>query len=997
MTFDTATKPTANRGPRGRVLAITLAILAGLLVVFLIFTSIYTDLLWFRSVDFTSVFTTVVGVRSLLFVVFGLLMAGAVGLGMFVAYRTRPDYDPRLSASMEGYRQSVEPIRKWLLFGIAGFLGTLAGLSATAEWSRWMLFRSGGSFGTQDPQFGMDVGFFVFKLPFLRYLTGFGFMALFLTLLLVVAVHYLYGGFRLQNGLQASEAAQVQISALLGLICLLKAVAYWLDRFALSLKQESFVEGFTGLKYRDVEAVLPAKTILTFIALVCAVLFFLNIFRRTWTLPLVGLGLLAVSALVIGGIYPAVVQQFQVRPNEPGKEAPYISRNIQATRDAYNLSNVQSSEYSAVGKPDEQSLAADRGTLDNIRLLDPAIVSPTFRQLQQIRTFYSFPDTLDVDRYQLPNGRSGAIVSTREVDLAAVPAAQRNWANDTLVYTHGYGLVAAYDNRANTEGEPEFFAEDIPPVGELEITQPRVYFGEKSPTYSIVGGPGDPRELDFPDDTSPSGQRNNTYDGQGGVDVGSPLNRLMYAAKFSEPNIVLSSLIGPGSKILYDRDPLTRVKSVAPWMRVDADPYPAVVNGRIVWLVDGYTTSDSYPYSARLRWSDATSDSLTVRRQVNIEQDYVNYVRNSVKAVVDAYDGTVTLYAWDATDPILQAWQKAFPDTVKPASEMPAELQAHVRYPEDIFKAQRLVYSRYHVTDPTSFYSGQDFWYVPTDPTQQAAGKPQPPYYLTLRMPDQVSQEFALTTTFSPVRRQTLAAFMSASSEPGPGYGKLRVLQLPRNSVIPGPLQVQNTFESDPEVATQLSLLRRGGSEVELGNLLSLPVAGGFLYVEPVYVRASQDGYPLLRRVLVSFGQEVAFDANLSDALAKVLGATVDKQQNNGGNDNKQKSTPEQQLTKALADADAALKRAEEALRDGDFTAYGKAQDDLQDAINRAIEAQRQLARAGGDTQVEPLPEVSPTPEASPPPDAPLDAGTPEPTAAPAGFRTAARGLSAAG
>ena len=482
MTFETATKPAPSRGPRGRVLAITIAVLAALLVLFLIFTSIYTDLLWFRSVNFTSVFTTVVGVRTLLFVGFGLTMALILALAMVVSYRTRPDYDPRLSASMEGYRQSIEPIRKWLVVGTAGFLGVLSGLSATAAWTQWMLFRNGGSFGIQDPQFGLDVGFFVFKLPFLRYLTGFGFMALFLSLLLVVAVHYLYGGIRVQNGLQATEAAQVQISLILGLICLLKAVAYWLDRYALSLKDEDFVEGFTGLKYRDVEAVLPAKTILTFIALVCAALFFLNIFRRTWTLPLVGLGLLAVSALVIGGIYPAIVQQFQVRPNEPGKEAPYISRNIQATRDAYNLSNVQNDEYSAAGEPDSDSLAADKGTLDNIRILDPAIVSPTFRQLQQIRTFYSFPDTLDVDRYQLPQGRRGAIVSTREVDLSAVPPAQRNWANDTLVYTHGYGLVAAYDNTANPEGEPDFFAEDIPPVGELEIDQPRVYFGEKSPT-----------------------------------------------------------------------------------------------------------------------------------------------------------------------------------------------------------------------------------------------------------------------------------------------------------------------------------------------------------------------------------------------------------------------------------------------------------------------------------------------------------------------------------
>lgn len=977
MSFPTSTRnPTSDSSPRGRAFLITLAVLAVAAVLFLTFVGVYTDFLWYDSVDFAKVFSAILSTRLLLFAAFGLVMGLAVWSAMVAVYRTRPDFDPRLSASLEGYRRSIEPVRRSFAIGIATFLGVLAGLSATNEWGQWMLFRNGGEFGTVDAQYGLDVGFYVFTLPFLRYLIGFGFMVLFLSLILLVIGQYLYGGLRLQSGVTATEAAQVQVSLLLGLICLLKAVAYWLDRYSLIGRSDDFVEGFTGLKYRDVQALVPARSILAGIALVCALLFFINIFRRTWTLPLVGLGLLGVSALVIGGLYPALVQQFQVRPNEPGREAPYISRNIEATLQAYDLADAQKTDYPAQEEPNPAALTADRGTLENIRLMDPAILSPTFRALQQIRTFYSFPDTLDVDRYELPNGRRGAIVSTREVDLAAVPQAQRNWANDHLVYTHGYGLVAAFDNEARPDGEPVFFEKDIPPIGDLEIDQPRIYFGEKSPVYSIVGATGDPRELDYPDDTSPTGQRNNTYDGAGGVNVGSPLNRLSYAVKFSEPNILLSSLIGPESKILYTRDPISRVKSIAPWLRLDSDPYPAVAGGRIVWMVDGYTTTDHFPYATRLPWADATSDSLTVRRQVNLQNDDINYVRNSVKAVVDAYDGSVSLYAWDPSDPVLQAWMKAFPDVVKPASEMPADMQAHVRYPEDIFKAQRLVYSRYHVTDPTSFYNGQDFWYVPTDPTQEAAGRPQPPYYLTLRMPDQATQEFALTTTFSPARRQTLAAFMAASAEPGPGYGTLRVLQLPRNSVIPGPQQVQNSFESDPEVATQLSLLRRGGSEVDLGNLLSLPVADGFLYVEPVYVRASTEGYPLLRKVLVAFGQQVAFEDTLADALAKVLGETAAQSaaDKNSAKNNKQdgqpKSDAQQDLDKALQEAEQALSAAEKALAAGDFTAYGKAQEDLAQAIQDARDAQKRLVAKGAAGQQSPAPgeSVAPEPSVSPEP-----------------------------
>jgi uncharacterized membrane protein (UPF0182 family) len=682
------------------------------------------------------------------------------------------------------------------------------------------------------------------------------------------------------------------------------------------------------------------------------VLFFANAWRQGWVLPLIGGGLLVVSALIIGGIYPAIVQQFQVKPSELVREQEYINRNIEATRDAYGLADAKFTDYSGDGAPTRQTLEADAGTLGSIRLLDPAVVSPTFRQLQQIRGFYSFPDALDIDRYPINDRTRGAVIAVREVSLDGV--GERNWANDHAVYTHGFGVVAAYDNTANADGRPDFFVSDVPPVGELEIEQPRVYFGEESPDYSIVGAPegAEPRELDFPDDTSPSGQRNNTYDGEGGVGVGDLFHKLLFALRFQDPNIVLSSLVNSESKILFDREPVTRIQKVAPWLTLDGDPYPVVVDGRIQWVVDGYTSTNAYPYSSRLRLSDATTDALTTTTSAvaTLPSSRINYLRNSVKAVVDAFDGTVTLYAWDAEEPVLQTWSKAFDNVVTPISEAPEELVAHFRYPEDLFKVQRTVLSRYHVTDPASFYNGQDFWTIPIDPTNRSVNALQPPYYLTLRMPGTTQPSFSLTTTFAPQKRQTLAAFMAVNSDPGPDYGTIRILQLPRNTTVPGPTQVQNNFESEPAIANELTLLRRGGADVEFGNLLSLPVSGGMLYVEPVYVRATQgQGFPLLRKVLASYGDITVLENSLPAALNQVFSGTASGDEGDGsggdgsGGDAGETEDAQADLTRALADAEAAFAAGEEALRAGDFSAYGRAQDDLKDALDRAAAAQRRI------------------------------------------------------
>jgi len=972
----------------------TLIILGVLAVAFMVFTTFYTDFLWYSSVERSSVFTTLLATQLGLFVVFGLIMATAIGVTMLIAYRSRPEIGVMSAeqVSLERYRASLEPFHKVILIGIPTLFGVMAGMSASAQWQSYMTFRYATPFGKTDPQFNTDISFFAMQYPFLRFVLGFLVAVLILSLLMAAVTHYVYGGLRLQGAPpRTSRAAHVQLSILGGLFMLLKAVGYWLDRYGLAIKAEPLVDGFTGLKYRDVNAVLPAKDILVVIALVCAVLFFANAFRQGWTLPLVGTGLLAISALVIGGLYPAVVQQFQVKPSELVREQEFIKRNIEATRAAYGLDKAQFEDYSGEGEASAETLKEDAGTLTNIRLLDPAVVSPTFRQLQQIRGFYSFPDTLDVDRYAMEDGTRGAVIAVREVDLAGV--GERNWANDHAVYTHGYGVVAAYDNTSLSDGRPDFFASDIPTIGELEIEQPRIYFGADSPDYSIVGAPegAEPRELDFPDDQSASGQKNNTYTGSGGVPVGNVFNKLLFAARMQDPNIVLSSLVNSESRILFDREPLTRVAKVAPWLTTDGDPYPVVVGGRVKWIIDGYTTTNAYPYSSRTTLKDATADAITATSSsvATLPSERINYLRNSVKAVVDAYDGTVTLYAWDSEDPLLKTWTRAFGGTVTPLSEASPELVAHFRYPEDMFKVQRTILSRYHVEDPASFYNGQDFWTIPIDPTNRAVNALQPPYYLTLRMPGTAEPKFSLTTTFAPQKRQTLAAFMAVDSAPGPTYGTIRVLQLPRNTTVPGPTQVQNNFESEPAIAEQLTLLRRGGADVEYGNLLSLPVSGGLLYVEPVYVRASQgQGYPLLRKVLVNFGDTTVLRNSLGEALAAVFsgtgtgGETPEPGTDSGeGGSGEPTEDAQADLIKAIADAQAAYEKGEQALASGDFAAYGKAQDDLKAALDRAAAAQRRIsgepaeAPADGEASGEP-------PATDAPSEAPSASATGTPAAA---------------
>ena len=930
-----------NRTP----LAVTAGILVALGALLLSLSGFYIDWLWFKSVDFTSVWSTILGTKIQLFLVTGLISSIVISLNIYLAYKRRPFYVPTSIElnGVERIRAQIDPIIRLVFVGLFLAITYFAGTSGALYWREWLLFKNSTSFGVKDPQFNLDISFFAFKLPLYQAMISWAISALVLAALASAFVHYMYGGIRtVGQGDRTTVAARVQLSILLGLVVLMKAVAYWFDRFALALKENKLI---TGATYTDVNATLPAKSILAGIAFVCALLFFANIVRRSWLLPAAGTALMVVSSVLIAGIYPGAIQQFQVKPSESSKEAPYIQRNIDATRASYGLTDVDVQEYNAVVSPNAGQLAGDAATISNIRLMDPAVLSATFRQLQQIKPYYGFTEPLDIDRYTVNGTTRDAVVAVRELNIDGNPS--RNWINDHLVYTHGFGFVAAYGNAVDADGKPNFIVGDLPPTKGLGDFEPRVYFGENSPEYSIIGGSKDsePVEFDYPDDSSASGQKNVTYTGTGGVPVGGVINKLLFAIKYGEQRILLSSLINKDSKILFERNPRDRVAKVAPWLTLDGDPYPAVVDGKITWIIDGYTTSSGYPYAQGTSLSTATQDALTANsNSITAQQNQkVNYIRNSVKATVDAYNGTVTLYQWDEKDPVLKSWMKAFPNTVKPKSAISKNLNEHLRYPEDLFRVQRDILSSYHVKDAASFYGGQDFWRVPSDPSTFGGNAGvQPPYYLTLKLPNQKEPAFSLTTPFVPRGvRENLTAFAVVNSKPGSDFGKITVLQLPRSTAISGPSQIASNFEAKPEVANTLSLLRQGGSDVVLGNLLTLPVGGGLLYVQPVYVRATSNSaaYPLLQKVLVSFGDQIGFDSSLKGALDQVFGG------NSGSGAATGSATPNatdssSNLASALASAKQAIADGQAALAKGDWVADGRAQDRLKSAIAAAIAAQ---------------------------------------------------------
>ncbi|RVW05316.1 UPF0182 family protein [Rhodococcus xishaensis] len=950
---------------RTRALLVLALIAAALLLVGPRFVDIYTDWLWFGEVGFRSVFSKVLVTRVALFLIVGLVVGVIIWLALLLAYRSRPMFlpSPGDNDPVARYRTAVMTRQKLFGIGIPVVFGIFAGLIGQASWSTVQLFFNRDTFGITDPQFGKDIGFYAFQLPFYQFVLNWLFVAVVIAFFASLITHYIFGGLRLSGRQGAlTKSARVQLAILAGTFVLLKAVSYWFDRYAL-LSSGRKEPTFTGAGFTDINAVLPAKLILLAIAVICAIAFFAAIFLRDLRIPAMAVALLVFSSVLVGAVWPLIVEQFSVKPNAADKERAYIERNIDATRQAYGITDetVEYNDYSGRTQMEPKDVPADVTTIANARLLDPNVLSPTFTAQQQLKNFYAFPKSLNIDRYQMDGELRDLVVAARELSPSSLQGNQTDWINRHTVYTHGNGFVAAYANQVtavtgdtqnNTGGYPIYSVSDLetqPGDEALAVENPRIYFGPviaaSDADYAIVGGePGSaPREYD-------TDARKYTYTGSGGVGIGNWVNRLAFAARYTERNILFSGAIGADSKIIYNRDPADRVNKVAPWLTTDSTVYPAVVDGRLQWIVDAYTTLDNYPYAQRSSLEGLVQDSTNQATGRMVPQKEVSYIRNSVKATVDAYDGTVTLYQVDDQDPVLKAWMGVFPDTVKPKAEVPADLQAHFRYPEDLFKVQREMLAKYHVDDPGEFFSNNAFWSVPSDPTVDT-DKNQPPYYVLSGNPDTAQPQFVLTSPMVGFQRELLSAYISVQSDPE-NYGKFSVLQLPTTTQTQGPQQAQSAMTSDPRVASELSLLRQS-NRVIFGNLLTLPIAdGGILYVEPLYTqRNSPNAFPQLARVLVSFtdtnGIRVGYAPTLAEALDQVFGsgtgnaavdqsreaATAPTPQNGEAQPTPQPATQATDRAAAVAQLDSALSNLQNAQQRGDFKAYGDALDQLQEAV----------------------------------------------------------------
>lgn len=858
-------------------------------------SSVYVDWLWFGEVGFRQVWVTVLGSRVVLFAATAGLVGASVFTALWLAFRFRPImFRPSTEADpLYAVRQVLLRRPRTIALLVAVPIGLICGQIAQSSWPTLQLFLRGGPFGTVDPQFGHDVGFYVFDLPFYRLVLSWLFIAVFLAFLAGLAAHYLLGGIRISGKTTGlTRAARVQLAVLAGSFVLLKALAYWLDRYSL-LSSHRKEPTFTGAGYTDVNAVLPSRLILFAIALVCAAAVFAAVAIRDLRIPAMAVALLVFSSILVGGVWPFAVEQLSVRPNAADRERVYIERNIAATRDAYAVGpdRVEYLDYPGIGTTPPPEVPQDAVTIANARLLDPEILSRTFTQQQQLKNFYTFAPALDLDRYEIDGRRQDYVVAVRELTPNALSDNQRHWVNRHTVYTHGNGFVAAPANRVNaavrdaagdaassSSGYPIYAVSDIATQASgqqvIPVEQPRIYFGEvisdTDPDYAIVGGGPEPREYDT--DSSKY-----TYTGEGGVPIGPWPNRLAFATRYLERNILFSNAIGSDSRILFHRDPQTRVELVAPWLTTDSNPYPAVVDGRIVWIVDAYTTIDGYPYAKRSSL-DTIGDGQTEGPGRGEE---VSYVRNSVKATVDAYDGTVNLFQVEADDPVLDAWMKVFPGSVRPPEAVSDELRAHFRYPEDLFAVQRQILAKYHVDEPREFFTTNAFWSVPSDPTDDT-NLHQPPYYVLLGEEGTDQPSFRLSSAMVGFNREFLSAYLSAKSDPE-GYGRITVLQLPTDTLTQGPQQIQNSMISDTRVASERTLLERS-NRIHYGNLITLPVAnGGVLYVEPLFterISTTPDGstFPQLARVLVSYrdpdtaGVLIGYAPTIAEALGQAFG-----------------------------------------------------------------------------------------------------------------------------
>ncbi len=896
----------------------------------------FTNYLWFDSVDLNSVWLKILITKSALVAATSLLAFAFIFINLRLAVRATPvmdifesfDSQDPLSRFREFVNERFLKYRLWGAIGLSLFLGA----GASQLWEQVLLFLNQKSFGVTDPIFQNDISSYVFGLPLYRLFVSWGFQLVIFTSVIIILFFIATGALQLRPGRlpEVSSGAKAHLSVLLAFVAVLKAFAYRLDSMELLYSPRGKV---FGASYTDVVAHLPALNLLILISLFGAILLLVNIKRRGWLLPATAISLWLAVSIIVGGVVPAAIQRFRVLPDELNKELPYVENHIDYTRLAYGLDSIEEKSFEASPILTDNDISDNSQTVDNIRLWDPTVLAETYSQLQEIRAYYAL-DEVDVDRYKINGELTQVMVSARELDQTNLPAV--GWVNERLQYTHGYGVVFSPANNVASQGQPDFYVKGVPAtttVTELEIDQPRIYFGESAESVEYVVVNSLQEEVDYPLSTEGQSVAYTNYSGDGGVGIGSFFRRLGFALRYSELNLLISNQLSDDSKLIMERNVVSRVKKAAPFLYTDNDPYLALVEGNLFWIIDMYTVSDKYPYAQ-------PADTRRINENSGLPLNF-NYLRNSVKAVVNAYDGTLNFYVVDENDPLISTYEDIFPNLFLPKSSMNNELLDHIRYPEDLFTIQSDMYRDYHMTDPRVFYADEDPWEIPSDSSTtprvatlrgeftEIGFKPMLPYYLLMSLPGETDLSYLIFQPFNPENRPNMQSFLVADADPE-NYGQLIDFRLPKGEFVDGPSQVATRINQDPDISQIFTLLDQQGSSVIKGNLFVVPINQSILYYQPIYLQGEQNPLPEFKFVVVVFQDRIIMEESLSEALESIFGGDFASDQ--------VEDTEGESALELLDKATRAFEKAQQELQNGNLGLYQDLVEQAQQYVDLALE-----------------------------------------------------------